>query len=93
MQFEYNDTYPGPPTMESEYAWLDLLPGRKALMSIDEEMLTIPDGVGAVQHDDLSDAIVTLSVFHQLHCLVRFPVTRSHAYSSFVDGHTACYLR
>lgn len=28
--FEYNDTYPGPPTMESEYAWLDLLPGKIA---------------------------------------------------------------
>ena len=27
VQFRYNDTYPGPPTMESEYAWLDLFPG------------------------------------------------------------------
>ena len=32
VQFEYNDTYPGPPTLESEYAWLDLLPGKIALM-------------------------------------------------------------
>jgi hypothetical protein len=27
VQFQYNATYPGPPTLESEYAWLDLLPG------------------------------------------------------------------
>lgn len=26
--FEYNETYSGPPTMESEYAWLDLMPGK-----------------------------------------------------------------
>ena len=29
-----------------------------------------PDGLGAVQHNNLSDAIVTLLVFHQLHCLI-----------------------
>lgn len=26
VQLAYNDTFPGPPTMESEHAWLDLLP-------------------------------------------------------------------
>ncbi len=40
VQFEYNDTYPGPPTMESEYAWLDLLPGKIALMLTEVETLT-----------------------------------------------------
>lgn len=40
VQFEYNDTYPGPPTMESEYAWLDLLPGKMALSLAQEETLT-----------------------------------------------------
>lgn len=34
------------------------------------QTLTYLDGLGAVQHNELSDAIVTLSVFHQLHCLV-----------------------
>jgi hypothetical protein len=28
VQFQYNDTYPGPPTLESEWAWLALLPGK-----------------------------------------------------------------
>ena len=40
VQFEYNDTFPGPPTMESEYAWLDLLPGKLALTLTEEETLT-----------------------------------------------------
>lgn len=40
VQFEYNETYPGPPTMESEYAWLDLLPGKMALMLTEVETLT-----------------------------------------------------
>lgn len=26
VQLAYNDTFPGPPTMKSEHAWLDLLP-------------------------------------------------------------------
>lgn len=40
VQFEYNNTYPGPPTMESEYAWLDLLPGKMALILSETEILT-----------------------------------------------------
>ena len=40
VQFEYNDTYPGPPTMESEYAWLDLFPGKVASNLTEEETLT-----------------------------------------------------
>ncbi|KAM3086088.1 hypothetical protein ACMFMG_000226 [Clarireedia jacksonii] len=66
VQFAYNDTFPGPPTLRSEYAWLDLL----------------PNGLGAVQHDDLSGAIVTLGVFHQLHCLMEL----RHAIYNDWDG-------
>lgn len=40
VQFEYNDTYPGPPTMESEYAWLDLLPGKMTSKLTEDETLT-----------------------------------------------------
>ena len=40
VQFEYNDTYPGPPTMESEYAWLDLLPGKMTSKLTEENILT-----------------------------------------------------
>ena len=93
VQFQYNDTYPGPPTMESEYAWLDLLPGKMTLTLTEEETLTDPDGLGAVQHDDLSDAIVTLSVFHQLHCLVRFAIMKGRVCLSFADGPTTRGLR
>jgi hypothetical protein len=31
VQFQYNDAYPGPPTNESEYAWLALLPGKRVV--------------------------------------------------------------
>ena len=40
VQFEYNETYPDPPTMESEYTWLDLLPGKMALTLTEVETLT-----------------------------------------------------
>jgi len=44
--FEYNDTYPGPPTIESEYAWLDLIPGKIARMPAEKETLTDNRGSG-----------------------------------------------
>ena len=40
VQFQYNDTYPGPPTIQSEYAWLDLLPGKMIPKHTKEETLT-----------------------------------------------------
>jgi hypothetical protein len=40
VQFQYDDTYPGPPTMESEYAWLDLLPGRALSILTAEQKLS-----------------------------------------------------
>lgn len=52
--------------MESERAWLNLL----------------PDGIGAVQYDELADDIVTLSVFHQLHCLVGLFISLLRSVSS-----------
>jgi hypothetical protein len=73
VQFQYDSTYPGPPTNESEYAWLDLLPGQYfffPFVLLCDGANTLLDGLGAVQHDELSDEIVTISMFHQLHCLV-----------------------
>lgn len=92
VQFEFNETYPGPPTMESEYAWLDLLPGKMTLKLTEEETLTDSRWSGRSPARRL-DAIVTISVFHQLHCLVRFPVTSDRPCLPFADGPTTRRLR
>ena len=69
---EYDDTYPGPPTPESEQEWLNLLPSISSIpVAIVKSQLTLTAyGLGFVQHEQLDDGIVAFTVFHQLHCLV-----------------------
>lgn len=70
---EYDDTYPGPPTPESEQEWLNLLPSILSIpMAIVKSQLThTAYGLGFIQHEEFDDGIVAFTVFHQLHCLVR----------------------
>lgn len=56
-------------------------------------MLTdMTEGLGAVQHEGLADAMVMLSVFHQLHCLVCFTAAKDLPRSRPADGSATHHL-
>ena len=40
------------------------------LVATNAHEMSVIEGLGAVQHDALGDGVVTISVFHQLRCLV-----------------------
>lgn len=53
--WQQNASYSGEPTEENDKTWADL----------------IPDGRGFVRHPVLAKELKAVSVFHQIHCLVR----------------------
>lgn len=55
--WQHNLTFSQAPTAESEEAWSSI----------------IPVGRGFIHHEELAPFISNIAVFHQLHCLVRFP--------------------
>ena len=79
---------------ESENAWLDLLAGRW-ISNLAEEGTTyrVLDGLGEAQLESLGDAIVTTSVFCQLHYLLQLPRKERLRILTFEKGTTTCDLR
>lgn len=71
VKMEYNRTFSHRPSEMSNAAWETMFPGRSLLLSKCFRLLNSHlDGDGFVRDLTISPKVSTLSVFHQLHCLV-----------------------